>query len=585
MKRYFYSSCILLMLETEMNQSFSSPFGPPCSSPSSSPFACSDSELNVSPLSNNDMFRLRESTVGGIDNMRNVFVSKMDIRADTSIVPEDVIARNSSTPKNVTLSGIDIYSLSILGEFANAEKIVFRNCTFHVSDFGRIFEKCPALKVIQFINCAMDEVKTFSRLFDKVNYLEAVEFRNCTTSSLENMEYVFCDCGYLDSSRCVIEIDTSKVKTAEGMFYDCFSITSLNMCRSFVTSELRNMKKFCYGCKSLYDISGIADLNVKNVETMAEMFRYCRSLRGVLALHKWETLSLQNLNKFLALSGVYCVAGLRDWFVKSVRDTECIFWRSDLTTTTGMEKWYMPLVTSLSAVFACCDKLVDLSGIQDLDVKNVKDLTRTFEGTAITNLECLRKWATDNVELMNYTFTNCQNLVNIDGIEDWNVQRLKDTIAMFESTPITDTYAFRKWRTLSLQRTIRMFCNCVCLVDVEGVSHIIMSKVVDTSCMFMCCIMLVDVSPLRRWNFDRWVIADYMYCDTGINSTNGLENHNMGTLESLRRYLAGTQVTTIQGFNQVLKEDADARGICSGCPLTHALKDAPLLSRLRKWYQ
>lgn len=577
------------MLESEMNQSFSSPFGPPCGypfgSPCSSPFACGDLELDVSPLSNDDMFRLRESTVGGIDNMRNVFVSKMNIRADTSIVPNDVIALRGSTPKNVTLSGIDIYSLSMLGEFANAEKIVFRNCTFHVSDFGRAFEKCPTLKVIQFINCAMDEVKTFFRLFDKVNYLEAVEFRNCTTSSLENMEYVFCNCGYLDSSRCVIEIDTSKVKTAEGMFYDCFSITSLNMCKSFVTSELRNMKKFCSGCTSLYDISGIADMDVKNVETMAEMFRYCRSLRGVLALYKWDTLSLQDLNKFLALSGVYCVAGLRDWFVKSVRDAECIFLRSDLMTTTGMEKWRMPLVTSLSAVFADCGKLVDLSGIQDLDVKNVKDLTRTFEGTAITNLECLRKWATDNVELMNYTFNNCQNLVNIDGIEDWNVQHLKETIAMFESTPITDTYAFRKWRTLSLQRTIRMFCDCVRLVDVEGVSHLIMSKVIDTSSMFLYCASLVDVRPLRRWDFTRWTIADHMYEGTAIDSIEGLENHNMGSLESLRRLLANTQVTTIQGFNQVLREDADARGICSGCPLTHALKDARLLSRLRKWYQ
>lgn len=569
------------MLESEINQSFRSPFGSPCTSP----FACGDTELDVSPLSNNDMFRLRDSTVGGIDNMRNIFVSKMDVRADTSIAPNDVITRIGSTPKNVTLSGIDIYSLSMLGEFANAEKIVFRNCTFHVSDFGRAFEKCSALKVIQFINCVMDGVKTFFHLFDKVHYLEAVEFRNCTTSSLENMEYVFCNCGYLDSSRCVIEIDTSKVKTAEGMFYNCSSITSLNMCRTFVTSELRNMKRFCSGCTSLYDISGIADLNVKNVETMAEMFQYCRSLRGVLALYQWETLSLQNLNMFLATSGIYCVAGLRDWFVKSVRDTECIFWRSDLTNTTGMEKWCMPLVTSLSSVFANCGKLVDLSGIRDLDVKNVKDLTRTFEGTAITNLECLRKWATDNVKLMNYTFNNCQNLVNIDGIEDWNVQRLKETIAMFESTPITDTYAFRKWRTPSLLRTIRMFGYCMHLVDVEGVSYLIMSKVVDTSSMFLYCILLVDVSPLRRWNFTQWTIADFMYCGTGINSTNGLENHNMGSLESLRRLFAKTQVTTIQGFNQVLKEDADARGICAGCPLTHELKDARLLSRLRKWYK
>lgn len=542
-----------------------------------SPFACSDLALNVSPFSELDLLQLRKSTVGKIDDMSNFFISNRDIK-DT---PSDFSSTQESTTRHVTFSDTVIYSMRFLHSLKNVEQIEFRRCTFRLSKFDQTFGLCSKLQRIQFIDCTMDEVTTLSYVFHHARSLVSVEFRNCSTKGLKNLEYVFRDCGRLLSEHCVLEIDTSKVKSVEGMFYDCYAITSLSMCKHFKTESLRSMRKFCQGCSALRDISGITDWDVSNVETMSYLFASCDSLTGLLALYLWKTSKLRNLKFFLMNSGVYNLAGLRDFDVRNVRKIGAAFFRSQLVSTQGLEQWKMPFVTDLSGLFYECRNLVDLSGIQNWNVENVRWLRQTFCCTRIRNVDALKLWNTRNLEDMTETFKFCFYLVNVDGLLMWNVQNVTEMIATFYYTGIYDTDGLRRWVTSRLLRANYMFYKCRNLTSLDGVAHFDMRTVFDITRMFANCESLNDVSALRSWEFMRLTYASGTFEDCqALQIIDALSAWNMSSVEELARFMAFTGVSDIRGLLWELNRKVKISEFSKGCPLIHGMNEAPIFQRL-----
>ena len=530
-----------------------------------------DLDLKITPLSDTDLMNIRFSTVGDIDKS-NLFIHNKRI-SDFSYI----VSSTDPNLKHITISKSIIFALRDLDMIKNLKMIKFRDCVFHMDTFGQTFSLLPKLKSVQFINCEMNDFTSLSYIFHYCSKLESVRFSKCSTKSLREMNYTFRGCFHLQSDHSVINIDTENIGSMRGMFYNCSSLTSLSLCESFKTDNLQFLSEFCYGCSSLSNIDALIDWDVSNVKKMDSAFALCDSLNGLLALYLWDTKSLQNLKSFLQGSGVYNLAGIRDFNVVNVREIETAFAGTRLTTTYGLEKWCFPRVTDISYMFYSCKHLKDLKGLRTWDLSNVIYLFQTFAHSGITNVEALRNWRTNKVIDMRFLFSYCLYLENIKGLKHWDVRNVKDMDSMFEYTGINNTDALRLWRTNNLNTTKRMFFCCDNLASIEGISFFDMRRVVNISHMFTGCISLTDVNELQRWKFENLLYAwgTFKYC-TNLVSIAGLSRCYFATVISFSEFLAYTSVRDIRMLTQQFNEDADVSHFVRDCPLVHNIAETSI---------
>ena len=235
---------------------------------------------------------------------------------------------------------------------------------------------------------------------------------------------------------------------------------------------------------------------------------------------------------------------------------------TNLTQITSIQKLNTKNVKDMHTMFQGCSKFTTLD-LSSFDTKNVKSMRSMFNGCKnLTSLN-VSNFDTSNVTDMSYMFNNCSNLtsLNVSNFDTRNVKDMREmfyncekltslNVSNFDTGNVTDmTHVFtycRKLTSLDLSNfdtskvtnMYGMFAVCINLQSLN-ISSFDTSNVTNMSGMFENCIGLttIDVS-----NFDTSNVTDMSFmfgCGTFNYSSNlqkikGLENFDTSKVTTMR---------------------------------------------------
>ena len=101
-----------------------------------------------------------------------------------------------------------------------------------------------------------------------------------------------------------------------------------------------------------------------------------------------------------------------------------------LMSVDGLTDLYYDQVTNMKSMFHSCFLLQEIK-IANINTSEVKDMSFMFESCKTLSYINLSGWDTKNVKTMKAMFESCGNLVEIEGIENWDLSSLKDISFMF----------------------------------------------------------------------------------------------------------------------------------------------------------
>lgn len=158
-------------------------------------------------------------------------------------------------------------------------------------------------------------------------------------------------------------------------------------------------------------------------------------------------------------------------------------------------------VTSMQSTFEGTTKFSSLNGISDWNVQKVTDMTRIFNNVnKVTDLSPLSNWKTDSLQNLNTAFAN-NSFTNLQGLENWNVSHVTDMNSTFMGdTILNDLNALVKWDISNVTNLSMMFNRDSNLVTLTGLENWNTSKVTNLNATFANEGSLVDASAIANWN-------------------------------------------------------------------------------------
>ena len=234
--------------------------------------------------------------------------------------------------------------------------------------------------------------------------------------------------------------DRIKLNTASWMFGDCTELTSFDGTNLDV-GAVGDMSFMFYNCQNLTELKGLSGWNVSKVVTANSMFWLCENLADV--------------------------SEIKSWNVSSLEDTSSMFLQSGLVTA-DLSGWITGSLTDISYMFSECKQLLsaDLTG---WNTSRVTDMSGLFnEDIALAEIQGLDGFATQSVKDMSWMFCRCTNLANVP-FSDWATSEVTDMTYMFADSGIVSA-PFAEWNTGGVTAMEGMFsgCNKLSNIDASG---------------------------------------------------------------------------------------------------------------------
>ena len=89
-------------------------------------------------------------------------------------------------------------------------------------------------------------------------------------------------------------------------------------------------------------------------------------------------------------------------------------------------------VTSMRSTFSACNNLTDLTALKRWDTRNLIDVSCIFSRcTSLSDLTPLASWNTNNITNMGDMFKECINLLNLNPLTNWNTSNVTSMNNMF----------------------------------------------------------------------------------------------------------------------------------------------------------
>ena len=355
--------------------------------------------------------------------------------------------------------------------------------------------------------------KFFANL-PKLKTITGLEYLN--TEKVTNMSYMFYSCSSLTSLD-VIHFNTAKVTNMNNMFSNCSSLTSLDV-TYFNTANVTDMNKMFYKCSALTTIYASDNFVTDKVEYSYNMFYDCTSLKGTTLEY---VASKTDHN--------YANCGTDGYFTPG-----CGYAEFDNATGTLTFSY----------------KIVKPEGAYDLNVGITDPGWRTHKNE-IKKVVFDASFANAKPTSCYYWFYECKNLVNIEGIENLNTEKVTNMDLMFASCSALTSLDVTKFNTANVTTLMSMFSNCSSLksldvtnFDTRNVTNMFYmfnncsgltsldvtkfntAKVRNMYSMFMKCsgLKFLDVT-----NFDTGNVISMAYMFYGCSALTSLDLTNFNT--------------------------------------------------------
>ena len=94
-----------------------------------------------------------------------------------------------------------------------------------------------------------------------------------------------------------------------------------------------------------------------------------------------------------------------------------------------------------------------------------------YDCVALSNLEGLKNWNTQNVTRMSFMFAHCSSLTNINSLKNWDTSNVTHMNSMFYGcSSLSNCEGLKDWNTHNIEYPYFMFFDCISLTTV-GVSN------------------------------------------------------------------------------------------------------------------
>lgn len=176
-----------------------------------------------------------------------------------------------------------------------------------------------------------------------------------------------------------------------------------------------------------------------------------------------------------------------------------------LTDISGVENWDASNVKDMSGLFNGAKSLSAALDIRNWDTSNVTDMSYMFSGASSLMFVDVSNWDTSNVTNMTSMFQVGNSymgdgqLREINGLGDLNVSNVTDMTCMFYGAGQMTNYDISRWNVSKVESMNHMFCDNNNLVSLD-LSQWDVSNVKTMYCMFDDCHALKTIGDVSHWN-------------------------------------------------------------------------------------
>ena len=346
-----------------------------------------------------------------------------------------------------------------------------------------------ALRELDISGLRTTKATNFNAAFVQCEQLTELDLRHFETSLATNMASVFSNC------RALRRIDLRGWNTGEatnfsGMFQECNSLTEIAGLDGFDTAKATNLGNLFNNCRSLLDVSPAERFATGNVTNFGSIFSNCWQVTA-LDLSGWDTGKATAFNSLF-----YGCANLR---------------------SLNLTGWTHDVLTTVSSMFYDCQSLqkIDVSWLHLTDAcTNIYGMF--YNCRSVTELTIPPDWDLSGLNnannVANSVFANCNSLIRITGIANWQFHMTNSIVSMFDGDFSLQEVDVSGWKTDTVTNMGNMFRYCYSLkrVDLSGWKT---DNCTNISGMFQSCNSLADTGDISGWNTAKVTTMASMFQD------------------------------------------------------------------------
>lgn len=210
----------------------------------------------------------------------------------------------------------------------------------------------------------------------------------------------------------------------------------------------------------------------------------------------------------------YKILDLRDVDVSQVtafgmsgKEQEGLFQYLHNVEEINIRGWNTSNVKKMTCMFDGCKSLKTIKGIESIDTSNVRDFSNMFYNCVSLESINVSKWNTVKVGTTSEMFSGCEKLIHIDGIENWNVKKLRYAYRMFSGCRKMKKINLTNFKNAPLETMIYMFSDCQSLVEIRGIESWDLSSVKHMNYMFLDVFndsIIPSWYDKEKWDNNNW---------------------------------------------------------------------------------
>ncbi len=208
----------------------------------------------------------------------------------------------------------------------------------------------------------------------------------------------------------------------------------------------------------------------------------------------------------------------------------------------------------MSYMFSGCESLVSLEGLSDWETEKVNNMEYMFSGcSSLKSLEGLSDWETEKVNNMDSMFFGCSSLKSLDGISFWKTNNVKSMKYMFFScSSLTSLEGISSWNTQNVENMENMFEKCFALSSLKGLSKWKTGKVQNMKNIFYKCKSLLSLEEISNWNTENVVNMEYMFNEcSSLSDLKGLSNWKTEKVTNIKYMFGGcSSLSSLNGLSK-----------------------------------
>ena len=318
-------------------------------------------------------------------------------------------------------------------------------------------------------------------------------------------DYWFYDCGKLTDIEGIEYLNTEKVTSMESMFRLCDALTSLDL-TNFNTTNVTSMHLMFDACFELTTIYASDKFITTNVTSSSNMFWGCKKLKGYddgKTDHYYANCSPTGYftseceyavfdNATGTLTFRYKGAKPEGAYDLNVGATEP-GWRThkkEITKVVFATSFANARPTSCYYWFYECENLTNIEGIENLNTEKVTNMALMFAHCfGLTSLD-VTKFNTANVTTLMSMFARCSGLKSLD-VTNFDTKNVKDMYNMFNSCTLK-SLDLTNFNTANVTAMDNMFKGCSALTSLD-LTNFNTAEVTNMNHMFFGCSALKTI--------------------------------------------------------------------------------------------